>query len=138
MSETEGQLDLLGMLHYVLGGMMCVFGLLPVLHIALGGFFLSGVMPAQRADDAVFMQFFGTMFIGIGMIWLVLAQACGVLMIFAGRKLRQRRGLMFCQIIAALECLAVPFGTALGVCSLIVLNKPEARALFTLPPISHP
>lgn len=35
-----------------------------------------------------------------------------------------------CVVAAIFACLSVPLGTALGVCSLILLTKPEAKRLF--------
>ena len=38
---------------------------------------------------------------------------------------------MFCLVIAALLCMITPFGTVLGVFTIIVLVRPSVKLLFT-------
>lgn len=44
---------------------------------------------------------------------------------------------MFQHIVAGLECMFVPFGTVLGVFTLLVVTKDEAKALFVPPATSR-
>ena len=37
---------------------------------------------------------------------------------------------MLCLVVGALECMMMPFGTVLGVFTLIALTKPSVKALF--------
>ena len=53
-------------------------------------------------------------------------------MIVAGRKLHTQRSHTYCFVVACFECLWMPFGTALGVFTLIVLSKPTVKELFAL------
>ena len=48
----------------------------------------------------------------------------------AGRELARHGGYTYCLIVAAIECLFMPFGTALGVLTLIVLMRPSVKAQF--------
>jgi hypothetical protein len=52
----------------------------------------------------------------------------------AGRFLRSRRHYMFCLVIAAIMCMMMPFGTVLGVFTIIVLMRPSVKSLFEQPP----
>lgn len=52
------------------------------------------------------------------------------MMIAAGRKLKRRTSRTFCLVVAGLECILMPFGTVLGVFTLIVLSKEPAKQLF--------
>jgi hypothetical protein len=54
----------------------------------------------------------------------------GALQIYAGICLGRRKHMTFVFIIAIIECLFLPWGTALGVLTLIVLSRPSAAALF--------
>jgi hypothetical protein len=49
---------------------------------------------------------------------------------WVGRCLARREGHTFCLVVSGFDCLSVPFGTLLGVASLIVLERPTVKALF--------
>lgn len=44
--------------------------------------------------------------------------------------LTRRESRTFCQVMAGFNCLHVPYGLALGVCTLIVLARPSVASLF--------
>jgi hypothetical protein len=52
------------------------------------------------------------------------------LVAYAGRCVSRTRHWTFVIVIAALSCAFFPFGTALGVFTILVLSKPEVKALF--------
>ncbi len=54
----------------------------------------------------------------------------GILNLLAAHFLRTTRHRMFCMVIGGLNCLQVPFGTVLGVFTLVVLTQDAARLLF--------
>lgn len=60
----------------------------------------------------------------------------------AGFWLRRLRNLLFIQIIAALNCLAIPYGTVLGIFTFMVLQRPSTKQLFSAggmpPPVPAP
>ena len=43
---------------------------------------------------------------------------------------------LVCMIVAGLSCMMMPFGTVLGVFTLLVLLKPQVKALFDAPATS--
>lgn len=44
----------------------------------------------------------------------------------------------FVFVMACVQCANVPFGTALGVFTILVLQRPSVKALFEgLPPVGH-
>ena len=65
---------------------------------------------------------------GGGLFGSHLLTACIALV---GCAIRRRRWWTFCFVVSVLMCPSFPLGTALGVFSLIVLNKPEAKELFS-------
>lgn len=122
-------LRLLKLGYYVMAGMLGVFSLFSLLYIFLGGLFASGVIPVKEGarDDPRMM---GLIFLGIGIAVLVIGLTLTGLTFLAGRSLRDRRRRMYCLIVAVLSCLQIPWGTVIGVSTIIVLNRPSVRALF--------
>ena len=59
-----------------------------------------------------------------------------VCILLAGRFLSQHKHYMFCLVIAGLLCMITPFGTMLGVFTIIVLVRPSVKLLFS--PQSNP
>jgi hypothetical protein len=51
----------------------------------------------------------------------------------AGQNLVQLKNYRFCFVMAALACLFTPFGTVLGVFTIIALTRPRVRELFGVP-----
>ena len=49
---------------------------------------------------------------------------------YAGRCLNERRHYTFCMVMAGIACMFMPFGTILGVFTIIVLVRPSVKALF--------
>ena len=55
---------------------------------------------------------------------------CLVLNALSAMFLRQRTHRIFSVVIAALDCLQIPFGTVLGVFTIIVLLRESVRELY--------
>ena len=76
----------------------------------------------------------GLMLVFMGVVVILLGWGFGGLTIWAGRCLATKRHYVFCIVMAAISCLSMPFGTALGVFTLIVLGRPSVKQLFSQPP----
>jgi uncharacterized membrane protein len=74
-----------------------------------------------------FFFFFIALVFGF-IIFLSLLFAC--LEIYAGICLKKRKHPVLIQIVAALYCISIPWGTALGVCTFMVLNRPSVKVRF--------
>jgi hypothetical protein len=71
-----------------------------------------------------------------------------VAMIVAGRKIKARTSRTYCLVIAGIECMVLPFGTILGIFTLVTLTKDSVVQIFTPgqtlpgtvpnPPVQHP
>jgi len=80
--------------------------------------------------------FFGVMFVVFPAIFILCGWTLAVLLFIAGRCLARRKHHMFCLVIAGIRCLFMPFGTVLGVFTLIVLMRPSVKAQFqSYPPL---
>ncbi|MEJ2627597.1 MAG: hypothetical protein P8078_03440, partial [bacterium] len=75
-------------------------------------------------------QFLGWFLIILPALIIILGWTLAVLIIITGKKLKQRTSRTFCLVIAGLECFIMPFGTVLGVFTIIVLMRESVQKLF--------
>ena len=85
-----------------------------------------------KAGEEVPLQLIGTVLIVIALLWMVSAAVYGICMILSGRALAGQRRYMFSLVMAAISCAFIPFGTVLGVFTILVLMKDDVRALYGL------
>lgn len=133
-AQDVAHLDLLGVFHYVVAGITALMSLFPVIHLVIGLAIVTGQLPDMQArsgqpDPA----WFGWFFVGIAAAMILTGLAFSVLLAYAGRCLRRRRRYTFCLVMAAISCAFMPFGTVLGVFTLIVLSRPTVKPLFVSP-----
>ena len=122
-------LRLLSIFHYVVAGLAAMFSLLPMIHLALGVAMISGHFDAPGKDSPP---------AALGWLFVVLASTvilCGLTfaacLALAGRFLDQRRRYLFCLVVAGFACMFAPFGTVLGVFTIVVLVRPSVKAAFS-------
>ncbi len=127
MAKTAEHLRLLSIFHYVVGGITGLFACIPVIHLVTGIVFM--VAPGDPGEEFP-ARLFGIIFAVVAVIAILIGWTIAILIILAGNFLRQHRRYTFCMVIAALSCLQVPFGTILGVFTIVVLTRDEAKALF--------
>jgi hypothetical protein len=121
-------LKLLSIFHYVMGGIQAFFGCFGFLYVIMGLIFTVAPMPAGQGNPPP--KFMGVFFGIFGAGLVLIAWTIAGLVFYAGRSLALRKRHAFCMVIAALQCLWIPFGTVLGVFTLIVLMRPSVQALF--------
>ena len=134
MTKDEQELNLLGIFHYIVGGITALFACIPMIHLAMGIAMLSGAM--DGGHDAP-PRFLGWLFIIFPAIFILAGWTLAGFMIAAGKRLQRHRSWMFCLVIAALECFFMPFGTVLGVFTIIVLMKDSVKELFGVNTVSN-
>lgn len=123
------QLKLLSVFHYVVAGLTTAFSLFPLMYVAMGTVFLTLPESSWEGGEAP-PPFVGWLISGIGGCFLAAVLALAILTALAGRNLARRRRYTFCLVVAAINCLIVPIGTALGVFTIILLMRPSVKALF--------
>jgi len=126
MGPPRDDVHLLSIFHWVLAGLATLFSALPLLYVALGVAMLQGRFPGRNAPP----EFFGWMMIAIGTAFMVMGLGYAALVAYAGRCVARTRHWTFVIVIAALSCAFFPFGTVLGVFTIVVLSKPEVKSLF--------
>jgi hypothetical protein len=119
-------LKLLSIFHYVVGGFAALFSLFPVIHLFLGIALITGGLDADEPGGRAM----GWFFIAIALLVIVTGLGFAGLIIAAGRYLSRHINYTFCLVIAAVECAFAPFGTVLGVFTIIVLQRPSVKQLF--------
>jgi hypothetical protein len=123
------QLRLLATLHFVLAALVALVGLVPGLHLVAGIAMLNGDFSAFEGDSFP-PPAFAWFFIGFGVAAILFAETLAILLVLGGSALRQRTRHRFCTVVAAISCAFAPLGTALGVCTLLVLGRASVRQAF--------
>jgi hypothetical protein len=133
--EDEDHLRLLSIFHYIVAAMQALISMFPLLHFLVGAAMvfapdkLGGSGKGDPPPDFMgwfFMAFAGA-FIGLGLT----VATCVAL---AGRFLARRRHYLFCLVVAGVAAvMCMPFGTILGVFSIIVLMRPSVKEAFGYP-----
>ena len=73
---------------------------------------------------------FGLFFTIIPAAIILFGWAFAICLAVAGYSLAKRQRYMFCLIMAGISCIFTPFGTVLGVFTIIVLSRPQVKELF--------
>jgi len=128
-SVDERHISLLSIFHFVWGGLTALFMSFALIHVVLGVTML--VNPASfSSGQAPPPAFVGWLFVLIGGGVVLLGWTLGGLTIYSGLCMRRRQRHTFSLVMAAINCLSFPFGTALGVFTLIVLLRPSVKAEY--------
>jgi hypothetical protein len=131
MNEDLQYLKLLSIFHYVVGGLAALFSFIPVMYVAIG--ILAVCIPGSFEGEGEAMPLFiGWIFIIIGVVLIVIGWAFSACIIIAGRSLARRVHYLFCMVMAAIERIFMPFGTVLGVFTIVVLVRPSVKEMFEL------
>jgi hypothetical protein len=115
-------LKLLSIFHFVVGGLCLVGVAFLFVHFLI--FHLVFMNPAmwqgkQEAPPAEFFQIFIWFYVVMGLMLVTGA----VLNILSGLFLRRQTHRVFSLVVAGLDCIQIPFGTVLGVFTIVVLTR---------------
>jgi hypothetical protein len=129
MNQDQEQLRLLSVFHYVCAGLAVVFASFFIIYVVMG------LVMALRPDAFGPAKdqpppFLGWLFFMIGAGLVSMGWIFAGLLAWAGRCLGRRRHYTFCLVMAGFACFFMPFGTVLGVFTIIVLVRPSVKALF--------
>lgn len=126
MKQDLEHLKLLAIFHYVVAGMTALFACIPFLHFFMGLALATGTLgetdPEARPIGIGIMVFAG--------LFILAGWTLATLIASAGRSLQTRRRYTFCLVVAGVECIFMPFGTVLGVFTIIVLIRDSVKELF--------
>lgn len=131
MNQDESHLRLLSIFHYILAGLSVLISLFPVIHLALG--IMMVTIPGHHGPGTPEPEFVGWIFIAFAILFILCGLTFSGFVFATGRFLSGRRHHTFCLVMAGIECLLIPYGTVLGVLTIIVLMRDSVKPLFRTP-----
>ena len=138
LTREEQHLRLLSIFHYVVAGFAGLFALFPIIHLIIG---LTMIFSPEKfgGKGEPPPAFLGWFFVIFAATFIVLGCTFAVLVLTTGRFLARRKHYLFCLVMGGVECLFVPFGTVLGVFTIIVLMQEPVKQMFGVnPPVAAP
>jgi len=138
MTSDDDHLRLLSIFHYVVAGLIALIGCFPIIHVTVGLMLIFTPETFQGGKGEPPPALFGALFVVagaaiIGMFWTF--AGC---LVAAGHFLAIRKHYLFCLVIGAIACMCSPFGTVLGVFTIVVLMREPVKQAFAANKIGHP
>src|ERR1043166_4814846 len=131
MDRDTEQLNLLAIFHYVVAGLAALFSFFPLLYTTLGTIFIFAARHGTaKPGEELPPEFLGWIFAVIGAVLFVIGIAMAICILSAGRSLAHCKHYSFTLVMGCIECLFVPFGTILGVFTIVALSRESVRGLF--------
>ncbi len=131
MNQDAEHLRLLAIFHYVVAGLAALFSFFPLLYTTIGAIFIFAARHGTpKPGEELPPEFLGWIFVVVGALLFLLGIAMAICILIAGRCLSRRKGYSFALVMACIECLFIPFGTILGVFTIIALSRESVKALF--------
>jgi hypothetical protein len=134
MTETQRQevldlehLRLLRIGFLIAGGANVFWALFPLIHVTMGILIMFGQFDGAADRGA---RSAGMVFVVIGLTFSIVLAAVAVMKFMTARAIANRRSRTFCLVTAAITCLGMPYGTALGVFTFLVLSRRSVIAQF--------
>ena len=125
----------LALAYRINAGLAAFASLFGLFYAVLGGGISAAIalspLPAKASAAEAPPALIGWVFVGIGLGVFFVMVLLGWLSWRTAKCLDWRQEKAFCQVVAALNCLHVPVGTALGLCTFLVLARPSVAALFS-------
>jgi hypothetical protein len=143
----EEHLRLLSLFHYIAGGITLFVSFILLFQFLLLFVFWEGLMQQygeyrytnSNELDATFL----TIFFYLWLVILLFVVTFGILEILSGRFIKLRKRRTFSFIIAIINLLSIPYGTLLGIMTIIVLSRNSVKEIYIaanqiIQPESHP
>ena len=131
--QVLGYAQALGIVHYVVAGLMAFTGLAFTIHIAVGLAALSGLMPFEPLPDPAAPDpsiFFGSVFLGAGVVALLVFEGIAALLAYAGYCFISLKNRTFLLIMSGVNCLNQPIGLLLGIFGFLFLLNRDVAEMF--------
>jgi hypothetical protein len=132
MNDDLSHIKILSIFHYVVAAIAALFACFPFIHLFIGISMLTGSFFQGGSDQALPFPFslFGLIFTVVPAAIILIGWAFAICMAFAGYFLSKKQRYTFCLVMAGISCIFTPFGTVLGVFTIIVLMSPSVKELF--------
>ncbi len=132
MNQDLEHIKLLSIFHFIVAGLAGLFACFPIFHLTIGLSMLTGSFFASEAPSDMPFPFsmFGLLFTIIPAVLILSGWAFAICLAISGYFLTKRQHYLFCMVMAGICCMFMPFGTVLGVFTLVVLTRPSVKELF--------
>ena len=128
---------MLAIFHYVGAGLAALFSFFPLLYTTIGAIFIFAARHGTpKPSEELPPEFLGWIFAIVGLLLFLLGIAMAICILLAGRCLSRNKHYTFALVMACIECLFIPFGTILGVFTIIALSRDSVKAFFEATPTS--
>src|SRR5882724_7521128 len=132
MNQDREHLRLLAIFHYVVAGLAALFSFFPLLYTTVGAIFIFAARHGTpKPGEEPPPEFIGWILGIVGSLLFLLGIAIAICILIAGRSLAKRTRYWFALVVDCIECLFIPFGTILGVFTIVVLSRESVKALFS-------
>ncbi len=115
----------------MVAGLKFLFSSFFLIHIGFGIFVLTRRDAFSLEEGGPPPEFVGVLMIVIPALCMLFAWTAAVLTIMGANRMRRRTSRTFSIVVAGIQTLFFPFGTALGVFAIIVLTRDSVRELYT-------
>ena len=122
-------LRLLYTFHYVVSGLAAFFACFPIINLVIGLFFILAPEKFGHGSNQP-PAFIGWFLVGLASVFILVGWTFAAFVLVAGRLIAGRKHYAFCFVTACVECVFMPFGTVLGVLTILVLNRQSVKELF--------
>ena len=129
---NDEHLKLLRIAYLIQGSVTAMMVFIGILYLGIGMFFsaILGNLAETGNSDMEGMEFVGAIYSVIGFAIIVFVAIASTLYFMSAHYINKRRNRIFVLVAAGLSCLNIPWGTAIGVCTFYVLNRPEVKDEF--------
>src|SRR6266542_893505 len=118
--------------HYVVAGLAALFSFFPLLYTTVGVIFIFAARHGTpKPGEDLPPEFLGWIFAVLGSLLFLMGIAMAICILIAGRSLAHCKRYSFALVMACIECVFIPFGTILGVFTIVVLSRESVRGLFS-------
>jgi hypothetical protein len=132
MNHDTEHVRLLAIFHYIVAGLAALFSLFPLLYTTIGATFIFAARHSTpKPGEELPPEFLGWIFVGVGSFLFLVGITMAICILIAGRCLSRNKCYSFGLVIACIECLFIPFGTILGVFTIIALSRESVKAVFS-------
>lgn len=128
--RDHDQVRLLAVFHFVVGGLAFLGPVFLYWHYMIMQRLMPQFQTMTVKQEVKLPPDFMDWFVWFYVIAGVLSMAAGVLNVLSGMFLRRRRHRVYSMVVAGLNCVQFPFGTVLGVFTLVVLARESVRDLY--------
>ena len=125
-TSQKDTLHILAIFHYVIAGLAALVASIPLIHLALGLFLTVGGVSGKEPVLGIM----GAAFSIVALLIILAGWGIAVLIFLAGKNLDRQTKYQLCMGGAAVLCIFLPFGTILGVFTIVTLQDDAVKLMF--------